>query len=158
LGAGVLARLDGGTLAIAAAILIAVRGTRAWGARATAIRLAVLTMAAVAIAGPSLAWNEAKFDSVMPVSGRVVALEASRERVELGGALAPANLARRTRYALADIPASIARRAALGVPGESLVARAGWGSGLAAVALLAAAGIAAWRKRCPCAPSPGDPV
>ena len=157
-GASVLARLDAGALAVAAAVLIATRGTKAWGARAAALRLAVVTSVALAVAGPSLAWNEAKFGSVLPVSGRVVALEAARERAALGGAASPAHLARRARYALADIPASIARRAALGVPGESLVARAGWASGLAAVAVLIAAGAAAWRKRCPCAPSPGDPV
>lgn len=158
LGASVLARLDAGALAVAVAILIATRGTKAWGVRVAALRLAVVTALALAIAGPSLAWNEAKFGSVLPVSGRVVALDAARERAELGGAAAPAYLARRTRYALADIPASLVRRAALGLPGEPLVARAGWGSGAAAVAILIAAGWAAWRKRCPCRPSAGDPV
>jgi hypothetical protein len=87
-----------------------------------------------------------------------VALEAEHERASLGGTLSSANLVRRARYAVADIPASVVRRAALGIPGERLVvASRAWG-GLAAVAAVALLAVLAWRRRCGCASSPGDPA
>lgn len=155
-GACLLARLDAGALAVALALSVVVSGSRVWGARAALARVAVIAVAAVVVAGPSLAWNVARFGSPLPISGQVVALEAARERAELGGAASVANIARRSRYAVADIPASIVRRAALGVPGERLFA--GAAAGVAAVVAAAAAAILAWRRRCVRVASPGDPV
>lgn len=157
-GACVLARLDGGCLAAALALVMLAVGGRSWGLSAALKRVAILTLAATAVAGPSLAWNQARFGSPLPVSGRVVALEASRERASLGGAASGANVLRRARYAVADIPASLVRRAALGVPGEGLVSACGPWAGFAATAAIALLGWLAWRRRCACVPSPGDPA
>src|SRR4030095_11751530 len=77
---------------------------------------------------------------------------------DLGGALSAANVSRRVRYAIADIPAVSARRAALGVPGESLIARAGIVTGIALILGLGALGLFAWRRRCDGPPSAGDPA
>jgi hypothetical protein len=157
-GTCVLARLDGGCLAVAVAAVMLVVGLRSWGMRPTLTRVAVLTLAATAIAGPSLVWNQARFGSPLPISGRVVALEAERERASLGGVLSASNLLRRARYATADIPASIVRRAALGIPGERLVTACGAWAGLAATAAIAALAWVAWRRRCACPISAGDPA
>jgi hypothetical protein len=56
------------------------------------------------IAGPSLAWNTLYFGHPMPVSGRIVALGAERERAELGGAFTLGNARRRAGYGLEKIP------------------------------------------------------
>jgi len=157
IGAAVLTRLDAGALAVAVALSL-LSGGRRWGVRIALARLAAVVAAATIVAGPSLAWNLARFDSPLPISGRVIALEAEREREAVGGALSPLHLLRRTTYAVADIPASLVRRAALGLPGESFVASAPRGIGLAATALVVLAAIAAWWKRCRREGVPGDPV
>jgi len=158
LGICVLARLDGGFLAAAVAIVAMVAGGRAWGWRGALARVAALAIAASAIAGPSLVWNEIRFGSPLPISGRAIALEAARERAELGGATSARTAARRIRYAAAEIPASIVRRALLGVPRAGRIASGG-AAGLAALAVVVASAIAVGiraRKLRPVAP--GDPA
>ena len=156
LGLAILARLDAGALAVAVAGLVLIAGSRAWGWRAAAGRVLVVALAAGAVAGPSLVWNTLRFGSPLPVSGQVVGLEAEQERAALGGALSAANIARRARYAVLDIPAVIARRAALGLPGERWVAASGRyaGAGVSAVVVLAA--WLAWKRRCTSGVTAGD--
>jgi hypothetical protein len=64
LGAVILARMDGALFAIATAAILATR--RRWR------ELALVTLGAAIVAGPSLAWNTIAFGSPMPISGRVV--------------------------------------------------------------------------------------
>lgn len=129
-GLAVLARLDGGFFAMAAALLVA----RSKGIRAAAI----LTVAATAVAGPSLLWNELRFGHPLPVSGRVVALQAEAEREALHhdpGAMAR----RRAYYAIEEIPGLLLRRGTEGLPLAD--ALGGTGRAGAIAALAAAAGL-----------------
>jgi hypothetical protein len=156
-GCAALARLDGGFLPVALAAIVLVAGGRQWGPGPALARAVALGAAASAIVAPSLVWNDARFDSPMPVSGRTVALQAAAERAASGGTLSPANLAHRVALGTAGIPALVARRALEGLPGVRLLRHAGPAGGLVAVLALAAAGVLAWRSR----PNPtrlGDPV
>ena len=58
LGGVTLARMDGGFLGVAAAVLLAVYGSRAWGFRSAALRVGTLVAAAAVVVAPSLIWNE----------------------------------------------------------------------------------------------------
>ena len=139
LGLVVLARLDAGLLAVAAAIAIAVRASRA-GTRAAMADAALLAAGAALVVVPFFAWSQARFGHPMPVSGRVVSLQAARERAELGGPTSAAFARRRAYYAVQEIPGSLLHAALRGVPGEARLAR---GEGAAAAALVAAALLAA---------------
>jgi hypothetical protein len=156
LGLAILARFDAGALAAAVAGLVLIAGSRAWGWRAAVGRVAVLALAAGAVAGPSLIWNTVRFGSPLPVSGQVVALEAEHERGALGGALSVANVARRARYAVFDIPALLARRASLGLPGERWIAASGRYAGAVLSAAIALAAWLAWKRRCTTGVTVGD--
>jgi hypothetical protein len=134
LGAVTLARMDGGFLGVAAAVLLVAHGFRAWGPRAAAGRIGILVGAAAVVVAPSLMWNVARFDHPVPVSGRVVALVAADERAELGGALSTANLRRRAGYGLGSVPAQLARGAIQGTAMEKLWIRTGPLGGMAALA------------------------
>ena len=140
LGAVILARLDAGLLAVAAAVLLAWHGVTTWGqpgdrgaaVGATLSAVAGLTLGALVVAGPVLAWNEARFGAPMPVSGRVVAMSAAAQRSELGGALSLAHLKRRVGEGLVRLPLRAARTAL----GETGLSRRLWKSGMAGAALL----------------------
>jgi hypothetical protein len=156
-GCAALARLDGGFLTVALAAIVLVAGARRWGPGAALARAVVLGAAASAVVAPWLVWNEARFGSPLPVSGRAVALQAAAERAASGGAMTVPNLAHRVALGTAGIPALVARRALEGVPGVPLLRHAGPAGGLLAMIALAAAGVLAWRSR----PKPtpiGDPV
>jgi len=135
LGAVTLARLDGGMLGVAGVALLAMHGFRDWGPRAVAGRVGILVAAATVVVGPSLIWNVARFDHPVPVSGRAVSLAAADERAGLGGTLSTANLRRRAGYALARVPAQLARGAVKGSPIEGPLVRSGSLGGAAALAL-----------------------
>jgi len=135
LGAATLARFDGGMLAVAGVALLVMHGSRRWGLRAVAGRVGILVAAAIAVVGPSLIWNVARFDHPVPVSGRAVSLAAAEERAGLGGTFSTANLRRRAGYALAHVPAQLARGAAKGSPIERPVVRTGSLGGAAALAV-----------------------
>ena len=149
LGAVILARLDAGLLAVAAAVLLAWHGLTTWGRAddrraavgATLSAVAGLTLGALVVAGPVLAWNDARFGDPMPVSGRVVAMSAAAQRSELGGALSLAHLKRRAGEGLVRLPLRAARTAL----GETGPGRAVWRSGRtgAALLLLVCAGLVA---------------
>jgi hypothetical protein len=139
LGMVILARLDAGLLALAAALLIAVRAGRA-GLRAAAADTILLAAGAAIVAVPFLWWGQTRFGHPMPVSGRVVALAAARERAELGGAVSVAFARRRAYYAATEIPGTLLHAALRGVPAEKRLAH---GQGAAAAALVAAVVIAA---------------
>ena len=157
-GTCLLARLDGGFLPPALALTVVAGGCARWGGRAALVCAATIGLAATAIAGPSLLWNAARFGSPIPVSGRVIALEAAQEREALGGALDPGYLMRRARYAVIDMPATVARRAVEGLPGVQGGAHLPVAIVLLAVAAMAAATLAgAWRRRVE-GVVPGDPV
>ncbi len=156
-GCAVLARLDGGFLTVALAAIVLVAGARRWGTGAAFGRAVALGTAASAVVMPWLVWNEARFGSPMPVSGRTVALQAAAECWASGGALSVANLSHRVALGTAGIPALVARRALEGLPGVRLLRHAGSAGGLIAVFALAAAGVLAWRSRPKPTPA-GDPV
>jgi dolichyl-phosphate-mannose-protein mannosyltransferase len=141
LGLVVLARLDGGMLAVAAAILLLAHGWRRWGARATLARVAVLATVATVVAAPSLAWNAARFGSPVPVSGRLISIYAARERARLGGALSAGFLRRRAYHGLRSVPVLLARGAAADTPMEGTVRRLGDAASL--LTLLGAGGLIA---------------
>src|SRR5262245_4571102 len=122
LGLVVLARLDAGLLAIAAAVAIAFRASRA-GLRPALLDAALLTAGAAILVAPFLAWNEARFGHPMPVSGRVVALEAARERASHDGPLSAANARQRESYAAKEIPEAMLRASLRGVPETARVTR-----------------------------------
>jgi hypothetical protein len=132
LGAVILARLDGGLLAVAAAALLI-------GKRRLP-QLAALALGASLVAGPSLLWNQVRFGSPLPVSGRVVSLEAAHERERLGGAVSMRNVRHRAVVALRDIPHGLA---AAGFEGTVLGAPARRHRAPAALAVLAVAAASA---------------
>jgi len=155
LGAVILARLDAGFLAVAAAGLLVWHGLTTWGrahdrrsgVAPTLSAVAGLTLGALVVAGPVLAWNEFRFGDPMPVSGRVVAMSAAAQRSELGGALSLSHLKRRVGEGLVRLPLRAARTAL----GETAAGRAVWKSGRAGAALLVLACgglvVAALRRR-----------
>lgn len=134
LGLVMLARLDAGLLALAAAVLIAGRASRA-GARAAFADAALLAVGAALVVIPFLAWSQSRFGHPMPVSGRVVSLQAARERASLGGPASAAFARRRAYYATKEIPGTLLHAALRGAPGEGSLAR---GDGAAQAALLGA--------------------
>jgi hypothetical protein len=107
LGAAVLARMDAGLYALAAAAILIVR------LRPRA--LALITLGAAIVAGPSLAWNTAKFGSPMPISGRVVRAyqEKTLERTS------------RLRVAADELPTLAGRYAVEGTPPAKWIATSG---------------------------------
>ncbi len=163
LGLVITARLDGGLMAVAAALLLA---AGAWPAAAPSPRsevtgggwlsvltgrlgaVGVLAVAATAVAGPFMLWGALRFGSPMPVSGRTVSQAAAQEREEVGGPLSPSFLRRRAYYGLELLPRRMARAALEGTPAAAAV----WNSGLAgsvavvggAAALIA---VGLWRRR-----------
>jgi hypothetical protein len=139
LGTTILARFDAGLLAVAAAALLLARGR--------VVQVVVLALAAALVAGPSLAWNRARFGSPLPVSGQVVALEAAHERERLGGALSPRNLRHRAVVAVRDIPHGMASAAVEGTPLGGAFRRYRGPVALAVLALAAVAAAAALRRR-----------
>ncbi len=139
LGGTILARFDGGMLALAAAALLL--------ARRRPGQLVVLALGAVVVAGPSLAWNVARFGSPLPVSGQVISLEAVHERARLGGALSPANLRHRAVVAARDIPGGLAAAAVEGTPLQSLFRRHRVIVALAVFLLAGVAAMSALRRR-----------
>lgn len=108
LGAVVLARLDGGAFAVGSAVLLFALTRRV-------APVVVMAAAATVVAGPSLLWNALEFGSPVPVSGRIVALEAAKEREDLGGPASVAWVKRRARYAVLDIPRELGRGAVRGL-------------------------------------------
>ena len=139
LGATILARFDAGMLALAAAaLLLAQRRFRP---------LMALALGAVVVAGPSLAWNVARFGSPLPVSGQVISLEAAHERARLGGALSLRNVRHRAVVSLRDIPAGLAGAAVEGTPLERPLRRHAAMAALVALVLAAAAGVGALVRR-----------
>ena len=149
LGGVIAARFDGGMLAVAAAVLLAMQmfvrhrddspGARKDGktvpspaAWTAAVALAGLTLGAVAVAGPAMAWNQVKFGHPMPVSGRVVSLYGEARRAEMGGTFTAANAVRRAGEGLDRLP----RRAARTALGENAAGRMIFRSGRAGALLL----------------------
>jgi len=141
LGATILARFDGGMLALAAAALLLGqrRGTQ----------LCVLALGAAIVAGPSLCWNVVRFGSPLPVSGQVVAMEAAHERARLGGALSARNLRHRAVVAFRDVPAGLAGAAVQGTRAEGAVRRLPATAAAAVLLLMAALAVLALRRRSP---------
>jgi hypothetical protein len=132
LGLVILARMDGGLLAVAAAVLLGAHTWRSGGLRAVATGLAPLVLGAVIIAGPSLGWNLLRFGHPMPVSGRMVSLGAENERAELGGPFSLDNARRRAGYGLEKIPLRLAST----VVENTALARPLWRSGKAGGTIL----------------------
>jgi len=106
-GLATLTRLDAGFLAVAVAIATA---------RRSYAKALLVAAAATLVAGPWLLWNELRFGSPLPVSGRVLALEAAKAREAHGGALSIGNLGERARIAAFDVPKLLAERALHGIP------------------------------------------
>jgi len=125
LGAVILARMDGIVFALATAVLLAFRNR--WRA------LLLVTLGASIVAGPSLIWNQVRFGSPMPISGRVV--RAYEERA----VATPSRIA----VAVAEIPTLTGRYAIEGTPPARWIAASGAVGGVlilaAAAALVAAA-------------------
>ena len=108
LGAVILARMDAGLFALAAAAILLLRHrTRA---------LALVTLGAAIVAGPSLVWNTVAFGSPMPISGRVV-----RAYEEKAGAVRQSRL----RVAADELPTLGARHAMEGTPPARWIAASG---------------------------------
>jgi hypothetical protein len=150
LGAVVLARLDGGAFAVGSALLLLALTRRV-------VPVAVMAVAATVVAGPALAWNAVTFGSPVPVSGRIVALEAARQRHELGGPASAAWVKRRARHAVLDIPRELGRGAVRGV--AALEPRLKWNRAATAMLLLGAVAIpAAVAARRRFRPRAGDAV
>jgi len=154
LGLVILARLDAGLLAIAAAILIAWRAGRA-GLRPALADTALLAAGATIIVAPYLAWSQVRFGHPMPVSGRVVALQAARERAALGGPQSSAWMRRRAYYAATEIPGTMLHAALRHVPGEARIAH-GKSAAIGALAIVAGITGAALLVRRRRGPLPSD--
>lgn len=137
-GLTVSARLDGGFFAMAAAILVA------WSAGIRAA--AILTLAATGVAGPSLVWNQVRFGHPLPVSGRVVALQAETERASLRHDLV-ALARRRAYYAAEEIPSLMLRRATEGIPVVGSLGRTGRAGAFATLLAAGAVVVAGLRAR-----------
>lgn len=120
LGLVILSRLDGGLLAVAAAILLGWHLLRQRGLPVAALGLGALCAGAILVAGPSLVWNASTFGSPVPVSGQIASLGAEREREAAGGAATGEFVIQRVRYAAVSIPVLLARSALKGVPGSSI--------------------------------------
>src|SRR5262245_2275383 len=128
-GLAMLARLDLGFLSIAIAIATV---------RRSMARAGLVAAGAFLVAGPYLLWNQVSFGHPLPVSGRVLALEAEKAREAHGGALSIKNAVARAHIAVVDIPKDIAERALHGLPLKPFAA---------AVALaLIAIGLWRWRE------------
>ena len=118
-GFAALARLDGAFLAVAIATLYLLRR----GATGRIRRAALVGGIAAAMIAPFLLWNTVRFDSPMPVSGRIVSLGAAKEREALGGVGSPAFWKRRAAYAVHDIPGAVARVGVERIPGSEPLRR-----------------------------------
>jgi hypothetical protein len=152
LGLVVLARLSAGFLGIAAALLLAAHLWPRYGLRATLLRIGALTAAACLVAGPSLVWNIVRFEHPMPVSGRILSLQAEQEREDYGGAASPGFLKLRAWYAGVSIPLLAARGLVEGIPGGEMAHERGaalTATFAGAFALLLAAAIARRRRAGP---------
>ena len=125
LGLVTLARFDGGFLGVAVAALMTFHLTRHWGVKVAAGRIGALVAVATLLVGPSLVWNVARFGHPVPVSGRVVGLEAGLERDELGGATSAENLRRRAGYGVRSVPLLLAGSIVSAAPNGVWVARTG---------------------------------
>lgn len=106
-GLATLARLDAGLLAVALAIATA---------RRSLARAGLVAAGAALVAVPYLLWNQVSFGHPLPVSGRVLALEAEKAREAHGGTLSIGNAVARARIAFVDIPKDVAERALHGLP------------------------------------------
>jgi hypothetical protein len=126
-GLATLARLDAGLLAVAIVIATARRSLR---------RAGLVAAGAALVAGPYLLWNTVSFGHPLPVSGRVLALEAEKAREAHGGTLSIGNAVARARIAAVDIPKDIAERALHGLPIRPF----------AALVVLALIAIGLWRR------------
>jgi len=128
LGALILARLDAGMFALAAAALLL---ARAHGSR----HVLVLALCAGAVVLPVLAWNAYQFGSPMPVSERAVQVYAQADRAQLGGAGSASFWAARARIAVEVLPIELARQACGGWTKLEEVWSLGWPVGLAILVL-----------------------
>lgn len=139
LGAVILARLDGGLLAVAAAALLLARRR---------IRPVVfLALGAVLVAGPSLVWNAARFGSPLPVSGQVVSMEAAKERERLGGTLSVRNLRHRAVVGLRDVPNAMVGGVIEGTALAGPLRRLRWPTALATLSVAGVCAALALRRR-----------
>jgi len=153
-----LARLDGGFLGVAVAALLLIHLTRNWGVATAASRVGTLVAIATLLAGPSLVWNVARFGHPVPVSGRVVALEAARERDGLGGAMSAGNLRRRAGYGVRSVPLLLAGSTVSSAPNRVWIARSGAVGGAVVLVCVAALFLVAVRKRSTGGPVLADPL
>jgi len=152
LGLVVLARLDAVSLAIVAALLLAAHLWPRYGFRAALLRIGALTAAACLVAGPSLVWNIVRFEHPMPVSGRILSLQAEQEREAYGGAASLRFLKLRAWYAGVSIPVLAARGFVEGIPGGEMAHGRGAALGATfagASALLLAVALARRRRAGP---------
>ena len=133
LGLVILARLDGGMLAVAAALLLAWLAWRAGGLARVARSVGLLTLGAVLVAGPSLAWNAVRFGSPVPISQRALQVWGESARAELGGPASAEFWRRRAWHGVESIPIQMGRA----VVGRTRLANPFWRLGkVAGVAVL----------------------
>jgi len=125
LGAVLLARLDAGLLAVAAAILMAASLLPRLGLVASLQRLALLTLGAVIVAGPSFVWNTMRFGHPMPVSGRIVRVYATLLRSGADPSLPEASWIGHAAESMRSIALVFARSAVEGLPGAATLIRHG---------------------------------
>lgn len=141
LGLVILARVDGGFLAMAAALLLSVYLSRKVGGAAALKGVATLALAAGVVAGPSLVWNTLAFGSPVPISGRVVTAWQEPARRELGAPLGIPFVRQRLAMATHRLPRRLASYAVGGTSAARMVWRSGRVGGI--LILLVAAGFSA---------------
>ena len=106
-GLSALARLDAILLVVA---VVAATARRSWQ------RAGLVAIGAALVVGPWLAWNQVEFGHPLPVSGRVLAMQAAKAREAHGGAFSAGNVVERVRIATFDVPKLLAERALHGIP------------------------------------------
>jgi hypothetical protein len=146
LGLVILARVDGGFLAVAAALLLAAHLRRTAEFAAALKGVATLALAAGVVAGPSLAWNTLAFGSPVPISGRIVTAWQEPARRELGAPLGGPFVRERLAMATHRLPRRLASYAVGGTPAADMVWRSGRTGGM--LILLAGAGLAGVALAC----------
>ena len=154
LGLVVLARLDGGMLAVAAALLLLGREARQAGLMAGLRAVALLTLGAVIVAGPSLAWNTVRFGSPVPISQRALHVWSESTRESLGGPGSIDFWRRRAWHGVESIPIQMGRAGLNGAKVAAPIWRLGKVAGaglLAGTALLVFGAIRTRRRRLPAA-------
>jgi len=119
-GLAALARLDAILLVVT---VVAATARRSWQ------RAGLVAIGAALVVSPWLAWNQAAFGHPLPMSGRVLALQAAKAREAYGGAFSAGNVLERVRIAILDVPKLLAERALHGSPLPAVV-------GFAVLALL----------------------